>query len=104
MKSLLRTWTLIAMPFLGVAAILAGLGGLSTGARAESILRISANTPVRSLDPAKFSLGALEFNYSALVYDRLTAYDSKLNPIPDLQRAGSRRRISRSGLSTCDTA
>jgi peptide/nickel transport system substrate-binding protein len=84
MKSLLRTWTLLATPFLGVAAILAGPSGVSTDARAESILRISANTPLRSLDPAKFSLGALEFNYSALVYDRLTAFDSKLNPVPDL--------------------
>jgi peptide/nickel transport system substrate-binding protein len=84
MKSLLRNGTLLATPFLGVIAVLAGLCGVPTDARAESILRISANTPVRSLDPAKFSLGALEFNYSALVYDRLTAFDSKLNPIPDL--------------------
>jgi len=35
---------------------------------AENVIRMSENTPVRSLDPAKFSLGALEFNYGMLVY------------------------------------
>jgi len=69
---------------LGAVVLLAGLSAASTSARAESILRVSANTPVRSLDPAKFSLGALEFNYSALVYDRLTGFDNQLNPVPDL--------------------
>jgi peptide/nickel transport system substrate-binding protein len=52
--------------------------------RAESTIRISANTPVRSLDPAKFSLGALEYNYALLVYSRLVGFDSSLNPVPDL--------------------
>ena len=84
MKLLSRAWAVIAPPFLGAAALLAASMGAPTDASAESALRVSANTPVRSLDPAKFSLGALEFNYSALVYDRLTAFDSKLNPVPDL--------------------
>ena len=83
MRALWRTLARLAAPFLGVAAIVIGLSGAPTETRADSILRISANTPVRSLDPAKFSLGALEFNYSALVYDRLTAFDSKLNAVPD---------------------
>lgn len=84
MKSLSQARTLLAASCLGIVALLTGLGAAPTGARADSILRVSANTPVRSLDPAKFSLGALEFNYSALVYDRLTAFDNKLNAVPDL--------------------
>jgi len=50
----------------------------------ESVIRVSANTPVRSLDPAKFSLGALEYNYALLVYSRLAYFDDELNVIPDL--------------------
>jgi len=52
--------------------MLAGLLLAPAPARAESVIRISANNPVRSLDPAKFSLGAIEFNYALLVYSRLT--------------------------------
>src|SRR5215470_16587584 len=53
-------------------------------AAAENVIRVSANTPVRSLDPAKFSLGALEFNYALLVYSRLTYFDDNLSVTPDL--------------------
>src|SRR5271156_3272530 len=65
-----------------IAAICLALAPLS--ARADSTMRISANTPVRSLDPAKFSLGALEYNYALLVYSRLAYFDADLNLIPDL--------------------
>ena len=60
------------------------LGLTLSPAAAETVLRVSANTPVRSLDPAKYSLGAIEYNYSLLVYSRLTYFDDKLNVIPDL--------------------
>jgi peptide/nickel transport system substrate-binding protein len=53
-------------------------------ADAGSLIRVSANTPVRTLDPAKFSLGALEYNFALLVYSRLVYFDGNLNPIPDL--------------------
>jgi ABC-type transport system substrate-binding protein len=69
------------------SAILVPLIALSftfSPAAAETVLRVSANTPVRSLDPAKYSLGAIEYNYSLLVYSRLTYFDDKLNVIPDL--------------------
>jgi len=69
------------------SAILApviALGFTLSPAAAETVLRVSANTPVRSLDPAKYSLGAIEYNYSLLVYSRLTYFDDKLNVIPDL--------------------
>jgi hypothetical protein len=49
-------------------------------AASENVIRVSANTPVRSLDPAKFSLGALEFNYALLVYSRLTYFDDRCMP------------------------
>src|SRR5271156_4850268 len=60
------------------------LGSAPLSARADSTMRISANTPVRSLDPAKFSLGALEYNYALLVYSRLAYFDADLNLTPDL--------------------
>ena len=69
------------------SAILApviALGFTLSSAAAETVLRVAANTPVRSLDPAKYSLGAIEYNYSLLVYSRLTYFDDKLNVIPDL--------------------
>ncbi len=67
--------------------VLAGLAALliaPNAMAAESLIRVSANTPVRSLDPAKFSLGALEYNYALLVYSRLAYFDDDLNVIPDL--------------------
>ena len=73
-----------ALPFLAVGLLGAWLLGSGVGSRRERNLRISANNPVRSLDPAKFSLGAIEFNYSLLVYGRLTYFDDNLNLIPDL--------------------
>jgi peptide/nickel transport system substrate-binding protein len=73
---------------LSVRAVLVGIcfaiGIVPLSARADSTMRISANTPVRSLDPAKFSLGALEYNYALLVYSRLAYFDADLNLIPDL--------------------
>jgi peptide/nickel transport system substrate-binding protein len=66
--------------------VLAGLALLMTPRTmaGESLIRVSANTPVRSLDPAKFSLGALEYNYALLVYSRLAYFDDDLKVIPDL--------------------
>jgi ABC-type transport system substrate-binding protein len=68
----------------GQALPLLAFAMLAAPACAESVIRISANNPVRSLDPAKFSLGAIEFNYALLVYSRLTYFDDNLNVIPDL--------------------
>src|ERR1700693_3033853 len=70
---------------LAAVAALPAIGGLP--ANAESVIRVSANTPVRTLAPAKFGLGALEYNYALLVYSRLVYFDEDLKPIPDL--AGS---------------
>jgi peptide/nickel transport system substrate-binding protein len=67
-----------------IMALALALGIAVPRAGAESVLRVSANTPVRSLDPAKYNLGAIEYNYSLLVYSRLTYFDDKLNVIPDL--------------------
>jgi peptide/nickel transport system substrate-binding protein len=71
------------LPLVAVG-VLAVLLPATAPACAESVIRISANNPVRSLDPAKFSLGAIEFNYALLVYSRLTYFDDNLNVIPDL--------------------
>jgi peptide/nickel transport system substrate-binding protein len=75
----MRLSLLVRAIVVGVCLTLAPLS-----VRADSTMRISANTPVRSLDPAKFSLGALEYNYALLVYSRLVYFDADLNPIPDL--------------------
>src|SRR5260370_10068210 len=69
------------------SAILApviALGLTLSPAAAETVLGVSANTAVRRLDPTKYRLGAIEYNYSLLVYSRLTYFDDKLNVIPDL--------------------
>ena len=52
---------LIAIAIIGLASAFGLLP-----ADAGSLIRISANTPVRTLDPAKFSLGALEYNFALL--------------------------------------
>ena len=53
-------------------------------ANAQTTLRVSANTPVGTLDTVKMRVGALEYNYAFLVFSRLTGYDASLNVIPDL--------------------
>ena len=87
----MATWSMgripIAPRFMGAILALGVLCGITAPARADSMLRISASTPVRSLDPAKHSLGAFEYNYSVLVYDRLTFFDDKLNVVPDLAQS-----------------
>src|SRR5215831_10942346 len=82
MKNLLRGRVLHWLS--AILAPVIALGLTLSPATAETVLRVSANTPVRSLDPAKYSLGAIEYNYSLLVYSRLTYFDDKLNVIPDL--------------------
>ena len=70
-----------------LAAVLAVAFALSfgaPGANAQTDLRISANGPVGTLDPARQRLGSLEYNFDFLVYNRLTFFNSKLNIIPDL--------------------
>ena len=47
------------------AAVLALTAAFATpDAQAQQTLRISANTPVGTLDPVKMRLGALEYNYA----------------------------------------
>jgi peptide/nickel transport system substrate-binding protein len=67
----------------------AGATALSTGfapARAAegTTLRVAYPLPVATLDPAKFRVGGLEYNYAHCVFNRLTAQDNKLQVIPDL--------------------
>ena len=40
--------------------------------------------PVATLDPAKFRVGGLEYNYANCVFNRLTMQDAKLAVRPDL--------------------
>jgi peptide/nickel transport system substrate-binding protein len=53
-------------------------------AHAETTIRVAANGPVGTLDPARQRLGSLEYNFDALVFDRLTSFDADLNIIPGL--------------------
>jgi len=57
---------------------------LSPDAKAQTTLKVSANTPVGTLDPVKMRVGALEYNYAFLVFSRLTGFDDNLNIVPDL--------------------
>jgi peptide/nickel transport system substrate-binding protein len=50
-------------------------------------LRIAYPLPVATLDPAKFRVGGLEYNYAHCVFNRLTAQDSKLQVIPELAQS-----------------
>jgi peptide/nickel transport system substrate-binding protein len=49
-----------------------------------STLRVAYPVPVATLDPCKFRVGGLEYNYAHCVFNRLTAQDNKLQVIPDL--------------------
>src|SRR3984957_20583379 len=49
-----------------------------------STLRVAYPVPVATLDPCKFRVGGLEYNYAHCVSNRLTAQDNKLQVIPDL--------------------
>src|ERR1700733_4733987 len=70
----------------------AGATALSRGfasARAAegTTLRVAYPLPVATLDPAKFRVGGLEYNYAHCVFNRLTAQDNKLQVIPDLAQS-----------------
>ena len=65
----------------------AGATALATGfapARAAegTTLRVAYPLPVATLDPAKFRVGGLEYNYAHCVFNRLTAQDNKLQVHP----------------------
>src|SRR5471032_1327685 len=47
-------------------------------------IRVSFPNPVGTLDPAKFRVGGLEYNYANCVFNRLTTQDAKLAVQPDL--------------------
>jgi peptide/nickel transport system substrate-binding protein len=70
------------------ALIAAGATAMSAtfpSARAAGgIIRVAYPAAVATLDPAKFRVGGLEYNYAHCVFNRLTAQDSKLQVIPEL--------------------
>ncbi len=81
-------------PALTRRTVLATVGAtaLSSGfapARAAegTTLRVAYPLPVATLDPAKFRVGGLEYNYAHCVFNRLTAQDNKLQVIPDLAQS-----------------
>jgi len=49
-----------------------------------STLRLAFNAPVATLDPQKFRVGGLEYNYAMCVFSRLVVQDAKLQVQPDL--------------------
>lgn len=49
-----------------------------------SVIRIAYPAAVATLDPAKFRVGGLEYNYALCVFSRLTKQDTKLQVQPDL--------------------
>jgi ABC-type transport system substrate-binding protein len=49
-----------------------------------STIRVAIPAPVVTLDPAKFRVGGLEYNYAHCVFNRLTVQDNKLLVIPEL--------------------
>src|SRR3984893_2006911 len=72
-----------------IALVTAGATALSAAlppshAATGSTLRVAFPLPVATLDPAKFRVGGLEYNYAHCVFNRLTAQDTKLQVIPEL--------------------
>ena len=57
---------------------------LRAGAANPTTIRVSFPAPVATLDPAKFRVGGLEYNYALGVFNRLTSQDAKLQVQPDL--------------------
>src|SRR5271156_4093579 len=47
-------------------------------------IRVAYAAPVATLDPAKFRVGGLEYNYALCVFNRLTQQDAHLQVQPDL--------------------
>lgn len=66
------------------SAMLLRPGAGRAQAASGTLLRISANGPVGTLDPAKMRVGSLEYNYAFLVFDRLVSFDAAQNVIPGL--------------------
>src|SRR5277367_1171645 len=62
-------------------------GFASAWAAEGPTLRVAYPLPVATLDPAKFRVGGLEYNYAHCVFNRLTAQDNKLQVIPDLAQS-----------------
>src|SRR5271170_6374977 len=71
-----------ALATAGATALSATLA--PTRAAEGSTLRVAYPLPVATLDPAKFRVGGLEYNYAHCVFNRLTAQDNKLQVQPDL--------------------
>lgn len=66
---------------LGAAATLAA-GDVR--AADPTTIRVAYKVPVATLDPAKFRVGGLEYNYALCVFNRLTQQDAQLQVKPDL--------------------
>ena len=73
-------------------AVLVGASALTlaatdtTASRAQDAktIRVAFPAPVATLDPAKFRVGGLEYNYALCVFNRLTSQDAKLQVQPEL--------------------
>jgi peptide/nickel transport system substrate-binding protein len=66
---------------LGAAAALPGVPAVATE---NSTIRVTYPAAVATLDPAKFRVGGLEYNYAYCVFNRLTTQDAQLRVLPDL--------------------
>jgi peptide/nickel transport system substrate-binding protein len=56
----------------------------SVSAATGGTIRVSFPSAVATLDPAKFRVGGLEYNYANCVFNRLTIQDAKLQVLPDM--------------------
>jgi peptide/nickel transport system substrate-binding protein len=65
------------------AAALPQLTGPTRAAEAPTV-RLAFNAPVATLDPQKFRVGGLEYNYALCVFSRLVTQDPQLQVRPDL--------------------
>jgi peptide/nickel transport system substrate-binding protein len=76
-------WALTRRTMLALGAA-AALPSGSAAADEASTIRVTYPAAVATLDPAKFRVGGLEYNYAYCVFNRLTTQDAKLQVLPDL--------------------
>jgi peptide/nickel transport system substrate-binding protein len=69
---------------LALGAAIATLVPAVARAAEGGTLRVAYPAPVATLDPAKFRVGSLEYNYALAVFSRLTRQDGQLQVLPDL--------------------
>jgi peptide/nickel transport system substrate-binding protein len=88
-----------------IAALLLVVLATQTGpvAAQTKVLRVVPHADLTQLDPV-FAAILITREYGLMVYEELFAWDAKLQPRPQMSRAGPPRRMASFGASPCAMA